>query len=249
MLRSRSVSLILLAFCGVASADPIAIPNFSFELPPVERNEENPFGALPFIDDWDETAIGLGDESDQNTGVFLNTDVGEPDHITNAHLDRLAFVSSLIGNTVRQTLAETYEVGKRYTFTIAIGKSTAFPAGGTEQLEVALYYLNGGIDDIIISRFVSGSQVGTTTLLDVSVTLPYVNSSDPWVGEPIGVLVRPALSDPDDEDGEGFWNVDHARLEELVGIPAASTWGLLVLSIMILTMGTLALGRREAIAA
>lgn len=216
-MRSPGITLsFLLLSPAMTAADPIAIPNFSFENPPVTRDGLNPFGALPFIEDWDETTVGLVDELHQDTGNFINTDPGEPDHITNLHLDRAAFVSTLTGNAVRQELSETYLVGRRYTFTIGVGKSHTFPAGDTEQLEVALFYFDRDTERIIASTLVSGVQVGTTEVTDFAVTSAIVEVGDLWAGRPIGVLVRPAIDDPDDEDGEGFWNLDYARLEESV---------------------------------
>jgi hypothetical protein len=207
---SLSLSLMLIA---VVSADPIAIPNFSFESPTVSRNVKNPFGALPLIAEWDETGVGPGDEFNQNTGVFLNTDVGEPDHIVNAEQDQLAFLSSLTGNAVRQELPDVYVPGRTYTFTVGVAKSLTLPVGATEQLEVALYSLSGGVEQAIVSTFVSGSQVTSTSLLDVTVTSPEVEAGHTWAGKPVGLLIRPSIADPDDEDGEGFWDVDNARLE------------------------------------
>lgn len=242
-LKKSALSLLMLSV--VAAADPIAIPNFSFEMPPVVRDEQNPFGALPFIDDWDETMVGPDDEFDQNTGNFLNTDPGNPDHITNSDSDRLAFLSSLIGNAIRQNLAATYQVGEGYKFTVAVGKSFTFPVGASEQLQVALFHVNGGSEQIIASTLVSGSDVGTTMLSDISVTLQNVAPGDPWAGQPIGVMVRPSVTDSNDNDGEGFWNVDFARLERTSSVPASSTWGLAALALLMLNLGTLVLGRKK----
>ena len=74
----RIAVIVMLGFIGpgFVRGESIPVPNFSFELPAVTRDEMNPFGALPFIDDWDETEVGLQDEFDQNTGVFLNIDPG-----------------------------------------------------------------------------------------------------------------------------------------------------------------------------
>jgi hypothetical protein len=188
-------------------------------MPPVVRDEMNPFGALPFIDDWDETAVGLADENDQNTGVFINTEPREPDHITNAHLDRLAFISSLIGNDVRQELTDTFTVGTSYELTVAVGTSATFGVGATEELEIALFYFDGGVEQVVASTHVAGSEVGTTVLVDVVVELPVVSGGDAWANLPIGVLIRPSVTDPDDAAGEGFWNADHVRLEAVVPTP------------------------------
>ena len=138
---------------------------------------------------------------------------GEPDHIINADQDRLGFLSTLIGNAVRQELAATYDIGASYNFTIAVGKSLTFPAGDPEELEVALYYTDRRVEQIIASTIVIGADVETTALTDVSVSIPPVEPEVAWAGAPIGVLVRPSTTDPNDELDEGFWNIDNARLD------------------------------------
>lgn len=203
----------MLALVAGVRADPIPIPNHSFELPTVSRNVKNPFGALPLIADWDENGIGSGDELNQDTGVFLNTDVSEPDHVSNANQRQLAFLSTLIGNAIRQALLDEFVPGRSYTLTAAVATSLTFPAGETEQLEIALVYFASGGEHVIASTFVAGSQVNPNTLIDVSVTTPAVQPDDPWSGLPIGILIRPSVVDPDDEEGEGFWDVDNVRLE------------------------------------
>jgi len=232
-----------------AFAAPIPVPNFSFESPPVERNEKNPFGALPFLDDWDETAVGLGDEDDQNTGVFLNTDSPAPDHVTNSHLDRLAFISSLIGNDLRQELVTFFEPGTSYTFTVGVATSFTFPVGATEELEIALFYFDGGVEQVIASNTISGSAVNTTSLVDVTVATPVVELTDEWANQPIGVLIRPLPTDPDDSAGEGFWDADFVRLERSQAAPAISTWGLVTATMLMVATGAMFVHRRSRFAA
>jgi len=210
-----AASIVALIVTAGVRAEPVEIPNYSFELPPVDRNGNNPFGALPYIDSWDENEPGLLDELNQNTGVFLNTADGELDHIVNADQLRLAFISTLIGNAVRQELAAVYEVDAAYTFTIAVGTSYMYPAGETEALDVAFYYVAGNDEIIIASTTVTGAQVEPTSLVDFSVSIPPVQAGDPWAGRPIGILVQPSPTDPDDTIGEGFWNLDNARLDRV----------------------------------
>lgn len=218
MRKDRLSFLFLLPVSAFAEPISIPIPNYSFESPTVSRDFNNPFGALPLIGDWDENGVGPGDEFNQNTGVFLNTDAGEPDHIDNANQRQLAFLSSLIGNTIRQELPNTFEPDHTYTFTVGVAKSSnlhGFPVGDTEQLEVALFYFVGNSEQVVASTFVSGAQVSTTSLVDVTVSTPVVAVDDAWAGKNIGVMVRPDVNDPDDEDGEGFWDVDNSRLDDL----------------------------------
>lgn len=246
MRRTETVLiLVVLASASATLAQPIPVPNFSFESPPVVRDEKNPFGALPFLDDWDETAVGLDDEFDQNTGVFINTNMGDPDFITNAHLSRMGFLSSLIGNAVRQELPEVFETNRSYTVTVALGKSFTFPVGSTEEIEIALFYFSGGVEQIIESTLISGAEVGTTTLTDFSVTIPLVSADDPWAKKQIGVLIRPSTADPNDGDGEGFWNLDHVRLDATESAPAVSTLGVITLASLIGAAGASILRRRN----
>ncbi|MBE7506924.1 MAG: hypothetical protein HS101_11670 [Planctomycetia bacterium] len=210
----RIAVIVMLGFIGpgFVRGESIPVPNFSFELPAVTRDEMNPFGALPFIDDWDETEVGLQDEFDQNTGVFLNIDPGSPDRISNAHLDRLAFMSSLVGNDLRQELTRVFEVGRSYQLTVAVGTSSTFPVGTDEAFEIALFYFENGVEQVIASSLVHGADVGTTVLSDVIVDAPVVSLGDAWAGLPIGILIRPSIDDSNDSVGEGFWNLDFVRL-------------------------------------
>lgn len=244
MLHFRKTLAVSGALSALVLGDPIPVPNFSFESPPVVRDEKNPFGALPFLDDWDETAIGLTDEFDQNTGVFLNTDPPSPDRITNAHLERLAFISSLIGNDLRQELVQKFEPGRSYTLTVGVAHSLNFPVGATEGLEVALFYFDGGSEQVIASSTVTGSGASNTALTDVVVNLSEVSMTDPWADKPIGILIRPAVNDPDDGDGEGFWDADNVRLDATgIHIPTVSFWGLAIVCLSLLCAGTILVGR------
>jgi hypothetical protein len=212
------IGLLLILSASVAfAAEPIDVPNASFESPPVSSDPNDPFWspfrALPWIDDWDEAAPGPDDDMEQNIGVFLNTDPGEPDHITNAHLLRLAFIQSFVGNDVRQELTATFVPGRHYRLTVGVCKSMIFAVGEDEPLEIALYYMDSNVQHIVSSSYVAGGHVGFTSLTDVTTLTRLVDANDPWANKPIGVLIRPAVDDPDDTVGEGFWDADHVRLE------------------------------------
>jgi hypothetical protein len=232
---AAGVFVMLAGLAGISQAEVITIPNASFELPMVVRDETNPFGALPYIDDWDETAVGPADEFDQNTGAFLNTDPLSSDHITNADGNQLAFVSTLIGNDLRQQLATTFVPGQRYHLTVGVASSFNFPPGADEQLELALFYRDGDVEHLIASSLVSGSEVSPTALTGFSVDTPVAGVSDAWANQPIGVLIRPWPGDPDDTAGEGFWDVDNVRL---TAVPEPA-------SMALLAFGTLALTSRR----
>lgn len=215
MTRLSRIVVLALGGSTVALADFISVPNASFESPAVMRDDQNPFGALPFLDDWDETAPGLDDEFDQNTGVFLNTAEGSPDHVINADEDRLAFVSSLIGNNLRQQLGTAYALDHRYRLTLAAGTSMVFPVGPAEELELSLCYVDEGVEHAIATGVIAGVEVNATELVDLTVTTPYAHAESAWGDRPILIRIRPSVTDGNDEDGEGFWNLDHVRLEKL----------------------------------
>ncbi len=247
---SHTGCLLLFMLAGPAGvlAGPINVPNASFELPAVTRGEKNPFGALPFLDDWDETAIGLADEMDQNTGVFLNPPFGEPGHVANADLERLAFLSSLTGNGVRQELADSFTPGQTYLLTVGVATSLQFPVGASEELEIALFYFDGGVEQVVASTRATGGSVSSSTVTDFSVVLPTVQPGDAWANQPIGILIRPAEDDPSDELDEGFWDADNVRLIEADAIPAASTWGLMGLAVLLMGAGAVMVRRRATMA-
>jgi hypothetical protein len=206
-----SVSLLIVSMA--VAAEPIDVPNASFESPAVVRDEQNPFGALPWIDDWDETAIGPEDEMHQDTGVFLNTDPLDITHIFNPDLDRLAFISSLTGNDLRQELTAVFTAGRHYRLTVGMCKSLYLPVGDDEKFEVALFYVNNGVEHVVASEVITGVEVGSNLLVDVSAVTHTVKATDAGAGWPISVLLRPALDDPDNTAGEGMWDADHVRVE------------------------------------
>jgi hypothetical protein len=73
--------------------------------------------------------------------------------------------------------------------------------------------MDNGVEHVIASTFVDGSQVSSTSLLDVSFVTPVVAAGDAWANQPIGILIRPDINDPDDTVDEGFWDLDNVRLK------------------------------------
>ncbi len=195
----------LWAVAPVRSA-PIPIENASFEAPVVDPNG---FGALPQVDGW--TEIDMDTLSSTNTGVFVNTQVGSPDHIVNAHGSQLAFLGSQAGNALEQDLAATYKAGCDYQLTVAVCVSGRFPPSSAEPvdtLELVLFYRDG--DDVvdIMTQTVEAAGLSGTQLTDFSVSLPTVQPGDAFAGMAIGVALR-AAGMPG-----GFWDLDHVRLLE-----------------------------------
>lgn len=187
---------------------PVSIPieNASFESPVVDPAG---FGALPFVESW--TEIDLDAEGSTNTGVFLNTAPGSPDHVINADALQLAFLGSQQGNGLEQDLATTYEVGSAYRLSVGVGVSMRFPPSSkspVDTLELVLYYRDGDNLVDVASRTIEATGLSTTLLQDFSVYVPAVTADDAWAGRTIGVAIRAA------GQAGGFWDLDNVRLAE-----------------------------------
>ena len=188
---------------------PVSIPieNASFETPFVDPNA---FPALPFVDGWTETDNDpLGST---NTGVFANTPDGKTDHIFNPDGRQLVFLGSESGNGLEQELNATYQAGCNYRLTVLVGISSRFPPSVVEpvdSLEMALYYRDDS--DVIVdiaSETVDAIGISPQQLVEFSLYLPTVQSSDVWADKAIGIALR-AVGMPG-----GFWDLDNVRLGE-----------------------------------
>jgi hypothetical protein len=184
----------------------IPIANASFEFPALDPNA---FPASPYIEEWTEIDNApLGDSV--NTGVFLNTPEGNPDHIVNADGKQLAFLGSETGNALEQDLAAVYKPGCDYRLTVAVGVSNLFPPSTAEPvdtIELVLYYRDANDVADIGRQTVEATGISSTRLTDVSLYLPTVQSGDAWAGKTIGVAIRAAGIG-------GFWDLDYVRLGE-----------------------------------
>ncbi|MBC8470781.1 MAG: hypothetical protein H8D56_15015 [Planctomycetes bacterium] len=188
---------------------PVSIPieNASFEAPFVDPNA---FPALPFVEAWIETDNDtLGST---NTGVFANTPGGKTDHIVNPDGNQLVFLGSELGNGLEQDLNANYIAGCDYRLTVAVGISSRFPPSTAElmdTLELVLFYRDG--NDVLVDiarQTVDAVGLYPQQLVDFSLHLPTVQSSDSWAGKAIGVALR-AAGMPG-----GFWDLDNVRLIE-----------------------------------
>ena len=185
----------------------IKIENASFEAPFVDPNA---FPALPFIEAWIETDNDT--EGSTNTGVFANTPGGKTDHIVNPDGRQLVFLGSESGNGLAQELNAKYTVGCDYRLSVAVGISSRFPPSVIEPVdtvELALFYRDS--NDVIMDiayQIVDAIGITATQLIDFSLQLPTVQSSDAWAGKAIGISLR-AAGMPG-----GFWDLDDVRLVE-----------------------------------
>ncbi len=189
----------------------IHVENASFEAPVLDPNG---FPALPVADQWLE--LDLDPAASSNTGVFLNTPVGNPDRVVNADGRQLAFLGSQQGNALEQDLAALYQVGCSYRLTAAVGVSARFPPSPrvpVDTLEIVLYYLVDDKPVDIVHQAVEAKGLSSTQLQDFSVYLDPVQAGDAWAGKNIGVALRAAGA------AGGFWDLDNVRLAESLPVP------------------------------
>jgi hypothetical protein len=86
---------------------------------------------------------------------------------------------------------------------------------------------------MIIFNSTTFNPAGPFTLADYSVNVPIVQPTDAWAGKNIGISILAATG-----DGNGYWDMDNARLVSAVPEPG-------VLSLSALGAGAFLLMRRR----
>jgi hypothetical protein len=194
---------------------PITIPNFSFESPTTVFISTS-------IDDW---TIPIS----QTAGNFVNTAVGQPNHINNLDGNQAAFILSAPTINFYQNLTATYTVGQQYTF--SFGTISEAPVGDT--LNLIAYYLNAGtMVPVATDTVTSQATNDITTLLYSSVTTPVVKSTDAWAGQPIGIEVAIGVGGTAQGGQDGDWDVDN--ITAVSAVPEPATAGLMALGLGVL---------------
>lgn len=221
-----------------AQAQPITVPNYSFEsqIAPTSYPYVN-----TFIDSWQKApepayygpAIGVpfGIPWDGTAGVF---------HDTNPYANhdgiQAGYILGFPGVTLYQDYNSspthdfnaTYDVGQSYTMTIGVfGKSTLAP-GST--FELSLYYLDGANNHVVVdSTTITYSAdafptTGTLSLVDYQVTVPTVMAGDAWAGQHMGIQLT--STSPIELATGGNWDFDNVRL---MAVPEPGTMGLMAI--------------------
>lgn len=234
----------LLAISGNLHAQPISVPNHSFESPNAPMVD--PY-ATTLISSWQkpakpayfgaiESAYGIFWE--QTTGQFF-----APGVYGNMNGIQAAFVMSWPSAGIFQDYdtqdyndaAPThefnakFEIGKSYTFTLGVyGKGySGFPMTEGSMLGLSLYYRDGanqvtvGTPTIITYSAALFPTVGALNLIDYSVSIPTVGAGDAWAGQNIGLKIESIYG-----VGDGYWDIDNVRL---TAVPEPTTLGLLAL--------------------
>jgi len=214
----------LIAWTGAVQAQPINVPNGSFESPTPPPG----FPATPQVDNWlkspqpPEIQLPGAITWEQMTGVFPNTPSGSADHIDNVDGNQAAYMFSIPGIALYQQLNSVFEVGNSYSLTLGILGGGGIPEGSSFLM--SLYYLNGANPVTVGATPITYSAAGfpnPTHLYDFSVNIGAVQASDAWAGKNIGIQLLSTFG-----TGAGYWDVDNVQLAV---VPEPGTISLLAL--------------------
>lgn len=226
------------AVAGVVLAQPITIPNYSFESQTAPNSA--PYVSI-FVDAWEknaepayyDAAIGtpFGIPWAGTAGVFFDI---------NPYLNRegaqvgylLAFPEVALfqdyNSTPTHDFNATFEIGKAYNLTVGLfGKPTLAP-GNT--LELSLYYRDDANNKVTVGATTvtysatTFSTEGPLNLIDFEVNVPHVDANDPWAGRNIGIQLLSTVAL--ESASGGNWDFDNVRL---TAVPEPATWSLLAL--------------------
>ena len=214
-------------------AQPIAVPNFSFES---QVAPNSPPYVNIFVDAWQKAPepayydpiIGTpyGIPWLGTAGVFLDI---------NPYSNRLGNQAGYLLAFPEVTLFQdydtspghefdaTFEVGRTYTLTVGVfGKSTLAP-GSTLQL--SLYYRDAANARVPVAAttvtysLADFPDTPPLSLVDYEVNVPIVQAGDAWAGKKIGIEL--ASTTPLALATGGNWDFDNVRLTAAVPEPAA----------------------------
>lgn len=218
-----------MAATGEFRAEPISIPNASFESPAtffVSLNFDS-WQRTPQPEWWNEAANGPWTNL---TGIFKNTPPGSREHINNCDGNQGAWLfanpdvglfqdyDSMDWNDPAPTRAfnARFEPGKLYHLSVGVigGGDGMLPE---TPLEASLYYRDAASNKVIVAAATitySATQFSNRTqLVYFDLTTPVVRSGDAWAGRHIGIqflsTVRPDLAG-------GYWDLDDVRLSSVL---------------------------------
>jgi hypothetical protein len=220
---------------AAAHAEVVTVANPSFEDPAL------PPGTLgnPFVTSWNtpgpvltEFPPGSGFFVNTNTGNFINTAPGQPDHIDNVDGNQAAFIAALSGNEFNQTLATNFQPGKSYTLTVGVahnygGGNPAFQPDPTAKVTLSLFYTDATGRHVLASRDVVNDALtglSATHLIDFSAITPIVVANDPSIGHGIGIAMT--TTSPVANSG-GFFDLDNVRV---TAVPEPASVALIAVS-------------------
>jgi hypothetical protein len=234
----------LIAGVGALHAQPISVPNYSFEsesAPNVYPYVTNSFGS------WQKPARpDYFTNIEQNYGILWNQASGiflYPGAYGNMQGYQAAYLYSFPQVGVFQDydtrdyndaspshdFNATFEVGKAYTLTLGVyGKGFSGNMTEGSMLGLSLYYRDGlnlvtvGAPTIVTYSAAGFPVGGLLNLQDYQVTIPTVQAGDAWAGQHIGIKIESIYG-----TGDGYWDIDNVRLA--AAVPEPSSLGLLAI--------------------
>lgn len=213
---SGLAGLSLVAFAGAVLAQPIAVPNGSFESPVPQPG----FPATPFLDNWQETPEPDGFDPGNFGGLTWNDMTGAFPNPGFLVLDgqQAGYMFSLAGVGLSQSLSTTYQAGLSYELTVGIHPGLSGQPLPGDIFRIQLSYLNGSSLIPITSTAViydAGDFPDVSLFYDHRVSLPTVQPGDAWAGRQIGIEFISETG-----FGTGTWDIDNVRL---TAVPEPST--------------------------
>jgi hypothetical protein len=246
-------ALLLAAGAGVSLAQPISVPNGSFES---QSGVGQPFGVNVFMDSWQKPPNPGYPEGGannfywiQSAGGFIGTAPNSANPYSNLLGTQAAYMMSLPGAGIFQDNQSTdwsgavnglntiYQVGQAYQLTVGLfGKGMV---DNFSTLELSLYYrdnsnarVNVGSTTVTFNT-TAFNPAGPFSFADYSVSLPTVQAGDAWAGRNIGISIASVQG-----TGDGYWDMDNVRL---TAVPEPG-----VLALGVLGLGGWLLLRRRA---
>ncbi len=177
----------------------------------------------------------FGLQWNQTSGVFLDSFAGNPAPLSNRDGNQGAFIFDFPGAGFHQDYNSsashdfniTYNVGQSYQLTAGIlGKGVLAPG---DMLLMSVYYGDYSSGNVVSSTYIVYDPVtfsDPTKLVDFSVNVPNVQTSDAWANQRLGISLTD-ISGP--EAGTAYWDIDNVRLE---AVPEPGSLGLLLLGSM-----------------
>jgi hypothetical protein len=226
-------------------AQPITVPNFSFESPTApntypyvntsvaswQKNPEPSFYGPAFG--------GSGITWDQTAGVFLdvnpyaNHDGSQVGYILS--VPQVALFQDYTTSPTHDFNA-TFDVGKSYNLTVGVFAKPGMAPGAT--LDLSMYYLDASNNKVTVDSTTitySSAAFPTTSplnLIDYSVNVPTVQTNVAWAGQHIGIEIESTVSIA--QTTFVNWDIDNVRL---TAAPEPASLGLAALGFAGLLFG------------
>jgi hypothetical protein len=220
--------ILLLRFAVGVGAEPIYVPNASFELPVTDFVTTN-------MVSW-ETVPPTPEETQGAIGVFYNDPeyIAYGDYIYNCDGNQAAYIFADSGLALFQdynsmdssqltpshAFNAKFEVGRSYKLVTGIIGGDQGAAPGV-ILQMSVYYRDASSNMITVAstNIVNDPTVFTslTNFVDYELDVPVVSASNAWAGQNIGIQFLSIV--PANVSPGGDWDLDNVRLSSSIYVP------------------------------